>query len=274
MIKYFINNYLISPTPEVLNQLDTNQKEEKIESVELAREINNKILQIYNQFITEEGKHIDYDGIAKSKEFKDFQNSTKLLNFVNLDDLDETQRKVFFLNIYNALTIDSYIQIGVPKDKMEKLNLIQTSSYKIGKFNYTLDEMEHGILRCNKKPPAGKSRFQEKDPRMKYCVPLDPRIHFALVCGSKSCPPVKIYSEKNLERGLDAAAKLFINDEENVKISKNNKKVELSMIFNWYQNDFEDGIINFIKKYLENPIEDLEKYQITYLNYNWDLNGK
>lgn len=39
--------------------------------------------------------------------------------------------------------------------------------------------------------------------------PLDPRIHFALVCGAKSCPPIKLYSAATLEEGLSAAADTF-----------------------------------------------------------------
>lgn len=34
---------------------------------------------------------------------------------------------------------------------------------------------------------------------------VDPRIHFALVCGAKSCPPIKLYTPENLDEGLDAA---------------------------------------------------------------------
>ena len=37
-------------------------------------------------------------------------------------------------------------------------------------------------------------------------IPVDPRIHFALVCGAKSCPPIKMYTPDNLEEGLNSAA--------------------------------------------------------------------
>ena len=52
---------------------------------------------------------------------------------------------------------------------------------------FSLDDMEHGILRCNKPHPStGLCCFKESDPRLKYTMKvLDPRIHFALVCGAK-----------------------------------------------------------------------------------------
>lgn len=45
--------------------------------------------------------------------------------------------------------------------------------------------------------------------RVQVVTPLDPRIHFALVCGAKSCPPIKVYTADALEEGLEAAAAAF-----------------------------------------------------------------
>ena len=51
---------------------------------------------------------------------------------------------------------------------------------------YSLDDIEHGILRCNRPHPGGEVMFQDGDPRMEFMMKeLDPRIHFALVCGAK-----------------------------------------------------------------------------------------
>ena len=50
--------------------------------------------------------------------------------------------------------------------------------------------------------PGRKLMFKESDPRVKFVVPLDCRIHFALVCGAKSCPAIRVYKVTNLERGL------------------------------------------------------------------------
>lgn len=47
--------------------------------------------------------------------------------------------------------------------------------------------------------------------------PVDPRIHFALVCGAKSCPPIKLYSADNLDEGLGGAAEAFCSGEVEVR---------------------------------------------------------
>lgn len=54
-------------------------------------------------------------------------------------------------------------------------------------------------------------------------TPVDPRIHFALVCGAKSCPPIKLYSPDTLEEGLAAAAEAFIAAD--VEVDKQARKV-------------------------------------------------
>lgn len=84
-------------------------------------------------------------------------------------------------------------------------------AYNIGGLILTLDEIEHGILRSNAGHPAAKKKlFADDDPKMKLVIPtLDPRIHFALNCGAKSCPPIRIYQSEKLDKQLEIAAKSF-----------------------------------------------------------------
>ena len=79
---------------------------------------------------------------------------------------------------------------------------------------FSANDIEHGVLRDNATSPASvgaligvgflkKPQFKEGDKRRALCVsPVDPRIHFALVCGAKSCPPIKLYTPDNLNDGL------------------------------------------------------------------------
>lgn len=63
---------------------------------------------------------------------------------MNLEQLTEDERKAFFLNIYNALVIHGYTQHGLPKDKV---GFYRRTSYRIGGQVYSLDDIEHGVLR-------------------------------------------------------------------------------------------------------------------------------
>lgn len=68
-------------------------------------------------------------------------------------------------------------------------------AYNLGGHVFSLDEMEHGILRANAPHPSGKRLLpDEADPRLKLAMKeLDFRIHFALNCGAKSCPPIRLF---------------------------------------------------------------------------------
>lgn len=92
---------------------------------------------------------------------------------------------------------------------------------------YTLEDIEHGILRKNDnfntsiislisfyfRGRGSDTRFSINDPRRKFIVEnVDPRIHFALNCGAKSCPPILVYEEDNLDYELDIATRNFCKD--------------------------------------------------------------
>ena len=100
----------------------------------------------------------------------------------------------------------------------------------------------------------------------------DPRIHFAIVCASESCPKLLncAYESNTLSDQLDQAAREFINDP-----SKNNiteSKITISKIFKWFKSDFpkEDAFIRYLKKYSAISISSDPK--INYKTYNWSLN--
>ena len=60
-------------------------------------------------------------------------------------------------------------------------------------------------------PWLSRGPFGPTDPRRPMAMhPVDPRIHFALVCGAKSCPPIRVYDAVNLDAQLEAAAAAFV----------------------------------------------------------------
>merc|ERR1712004_633993 len=112
--------------------------------------------------------------------------------------------------------------------------------YNIGGLVYSLDDIEHGVLRANKGHPAAKkAQFSNDDPRSNVSLTsLDPRIHFALNCGAKSCPPIRIYKEDRLDSQLDTASKSFLQQEVKVTQGQTDARVETSRLLLWYGADF------------------------------------
>ena len=103
----------------------------------------------------------------------------------------------------------------------------------------------------------------------------DPRIHFAINCASKSCPPLgnRILIGKNIEKQLHEKTISFINNIDNVYINHEEKTIYLNKIFKWFKKDFKN-VIQFITKFLIEDIDydRIKNYKIKYYKYDWSSN--
>ena len=107
----------------------------------------------------------------------------------------------------------------------------------------------------------------------------DPRVHFAINCAAKSCPPLRSepYRAGELDQQLDEMTSAFINDLESNR--RENHTLYVSSIFKWFGEDFNKDIIGFFLKYVKGDLKrELEakrgKIKVKYLDYDWSLNGK
>jgi hypothetical protein len=99
----------------------------------------------------------------------------------------------------------------------------------------------------------------------------EPRIHFALNCASRSCPPLRTepYTAAKLDAQLDEQTRGYVNEERGVKVSGDS--AQLSKIFDWYKEDFggESGVNAFLAKYRGGKAG---FKKVTYQEYDWSLN--
>jgi len=109
----------------------------------------------------------------------------------------------------------------------------------------------------------------------------EPRIHFAIVCASRSCPKLQseAYAAERLEEQLERGAKEFINDPSRNRFDPERKVAHLSMIFKWYEEDFAakaGSLLKYVKPYVTDPAvaQKLEQYTVEFLEYDWALNGR
>ncbi|MCD9585046.1 DUF547 domain-containing protein [Tenacibaculum maritimum] len=169
----------------------------------------------------------------------------------------KNKTKAFWINAYNAYTIkliiDNYPIKSILKIKKKGKDAWNIPFAKVGGKNYTLNHIEHEILR---------KEFS------------DPRIHVGVNCASISCPKLGnfAYTESNINTKLEALMKTFINDTSRNKISEN--KLQLSKIFEWFKGDFTKtgSLVAYLNKYANTKIA--SKPKIRFLEYNWNLNGK
>ncbi len=199
--------------------------------------------------------HVHDNGNVDYKAFK--SNEKRLADY--LEYLSENQPKVsstnneklaYWINAYNAFTVKLVID-NYPIKSIKDINKPwKQRLWKLDNKMYSLEDIEHEILR----------KINE------------PRIHFAIVCASYSCPKLqnKAFTAENLETQLTNATKEFLADKNRNEISENNLK--LSKIFDWFSKDFtENGsLIDFLNQYSEVTISSKAKKR--YKDYNWALN--
>jgi len=242
-------------------------------------ELRRRIEEIYNQFITLDG--VDYESIAISEAWEEYILASAELQVVNLFHLSNQEKKVFFINIYNMLTIHGIIEHGSPNNMFRRNWFFSSISYNIGGHRYTLNDIEHGILRGNKTPPGAFFRLiPSNDVRAPNILSdqLDPRIHFALVCGAKGCPPVRIYSIDEIDEQLNIATESYLENEIKVR----NDKIFLPKLLQWYKSDFpkNNELLNWICDYVSDDLKEKIRellnthYDIAYNDYNWNLNAQ
>lgn len=146
-------------------------------------------------------------------------------------------RLAFWINVYNALALHGAVALGLRRSVWEVWNFFGRVCYRIGGFVFSLDAIEHGILRGNRRrvwPPW--PVFRPGDPRVALAIdPIDPRIHFALNCGARSCPPVRAYRAAEIDRQLDLATRGFVNAELSLD---DHGRIVCSRLFKWYGDDF------------------------------------
>lgn len=162
------------------------------------------------------------------------------------------KRLAFWTNTYNALVADGVAALGLRHSVWELPDFFQRIGCRVGGLAFTADEIEHGVLRGNRPSPLSSAvPFPEGDPRRAWAiVPPDPRVHFALNCGARSCPPVRIYDAGQLDVQLDAATRAFINGE----VMLEGNVLALPEIFKWFRSDFDDhpgGLEGFLAVYLD-----------------------
>lgn len=178
---------------------------------------------------------------------------------------NDNARKTFWINIYNA-----WFQILSKREKKTKPEIFTKKLISIAETKFSLDDIEHCILRKHQWKLGG-GHIPQACPR-KIITQLevskkDYRIHFALNCGAKSCPPIAFYKYEKIEAELEIAASSFLNSETEIDEVKN--VVTVSKIMQWFKGDFggNDGITKILSKYL---LKDFSPYTIRYKKYDWN----
>lgn len=171
---------------------------------------------------------------------------------IKIQESEATNYQAFWINAYNLLVIKSVIDSYPIKSPLDVKGFFDKKAHDVGGKSITLNAIENKLLRAKFK---------------------DPRFHFVLVCGAVGCPPLisGAYLPERLDTQLTTQTKSAINGHF-IKINNKKKRVQVSQIMEWYKEDFilEGTEIDFLNQYLLHPLP--EKFKISYIPYNWELN--
>lgn len=195
---------------------------------------------------------LDYSTLKNDSRFDQLLQQLATFPVASLEGRD--QQLAFYINSYNILAI-SLVRQHWPLESIKDATPWYQSVWKLeaGQVDNTaisLDTLEHQILRNMS----------------------EPRIHFAIVCASLSCPDLRAepYLAQTLDQQLDDQAQRFIaNPTKGIFLSQGG--VQISKIFDWFEEDFggEQGVVEWLNRYSEKEVQSTAGF----LDYNWSVNG-
>ena len=204
---------------------------------------------------------VNYDGL-KANEIR-LDQYLAVLSATDPAQLSHNHQFAFYINAYNAFTLKLILTRYPEINSIKEIGSFFSNPWSkkfipLNGRTVSLDYIEHEVLR----------------PKFK-----DPRVHFAINCAAKSCPPLlnRPYEGTHLEAQLDAQTRSFINNPKSNFVKENT--LYLSKIFDWFDEDFNDNPLAFVRLYAEDRLKkDLDKagpqIKLSYLYYDWTLNRR
>lgn len=239
---------------------------------------------VLERFVDDEGM-VDYEGLkADGGALADLLEAMAALDRGTFDLWSDDAKVAFWINAYNALTLDAIIDhypikasfvrsLRYPKNSIRQIpGVWDKLEWTVMGRKMTLDDIEHETLRAD---------FNE------------PRIHVALVCAAMGCPPLRNepYVGERLDKQLDDQAGKFFSNPAKLRVDRDAGRLYLSPIFDWFGEDFvktygtdekfewygevERAVVNFVSRYLsKDDGEYLESRELSirHLDYDWSLN--
>jgi len=278
--------------PDVLNSYrvwDLQSPEGPMEDpVALATRLK-KLLGKVESAVTNDQGDVDYKAAKSHELFPVFEEGVCEIQRVDLALLERNEKLAFCINLYNIMIKYAFIKVGIPTSNVSRAFFFTGVKFNIGGHLYSFQDLENGILRGNRRAPYAMSKpLKGNDPRYGFALKpeeVDERIHFALNCGAKSCPPVKSFTANGIEEELRIVAQAFSEDDGNCLVDVKNRKLYLSKILSWYIADFgnsQDNLAAKVSEYLRG--EKKEKLQslidhsneavsVSFFDYDWGTNA-
>jgi hypothetical protein len=185
----------------------------------------------------------------------EIENLYQKIGKVQIQGTAKNVQKAFYINAYNIIVVYWVARHFPLKSPLDHAGFFDQVKHRVAGEDVTLNTLEQEKLL---------KRFQ------------DARVHFALACAAKSCPPLAnfAYTDQHVEQQLLSRTRLAVNNRSWLRVNAARKSVQFSMIFDWYKGDFDSGgnsVIDWVNPYRDEKIP--AGYKVDYYPYDWRLNG-
>lgn len=210
-------------------------------------------------------ERVNYVGLKKdSRDLDAWLKSAGAVTEAEFNRWTQPQQLAFLINLYNAATLKLIVD-HYPVKSIKDIGNVFKGPWKqevvplLGK-TVTLDYLEHGVL------------------RKKY---TEPRVHFAIVCAAKGCPPLRAeaFVPDKLNEQLDDQGRVFLGTKEKNRFDATARVLYLSPIFKWFSEDFEkksSSVVKFVTPFfppeVQKQIQSAKSLDVRYTDYDWSLN--
>lgn len=245
--------------------------QEKKTAVDLPVYSDAPFLELVRKYAADDGETVDYAAWKSSPEdMQALARHIQLIARVSPENHpeqfpDKAAAKGYWINAYNALVLDGVLELW-PLESVRDVKVSFTSRMVPGKgFFYdrpvTVGGRQTNLYDLEKEVLASQR---------------DPRLHFALNCGSESCPVLRPWEWTDEQ--LDEAAREFVNRPENVSVA--DEKLWVSRIFKWYKKDFPEDLNAYLQQYAgpdllqQLQLAEHNDYPTRFREYDWSLNAQ
>jgi hypothetical protein len=214
---------------------------------------------VLKKYVNEQGL-VNYAAWKQSKtDLAALEDYVKQFAWNAVNPAQNNEKAASLVNAYNAFML-RWILANYPTESVWSLKDSFTDKRnEIAGRKVSLDDIEHGTLR----------------PLIGY------RAHSVLVCAARSCPPLQrfAYTPDQFEAQDDRAYRAWLARDDLNKFSPGEKKVEISSVFKWFEQDFEKagGVPKILGHYAPQAVREFAasgKYETKYISYNWGLNDQ
>ncbi|MBA2662434.1 MAG: DUF547 domain-containing protein [Bradymonadaceae bacterium] len=181
-----------------------------------------------------------------------------------MQDLGADEQHALLINAYNGYTLKLIVEnypVGSIRDLSDPWG---SARYEVASHTLSLDNIEHNLIR-----PIFK----------------DPRIHFAVNCAAKDCPPLRAtaYTGEALDAQLEEASRAVLGSPRFVRVEGD--KLRVTKLFDWYGDDFTNNdfkgsasnVARYVARYSSDSVRAFIEAKnndptVDFLDYDWSLN--